>query len=209
VVYVGVRCFSGWHLHERHPRDTAHSNWFSPRSARNDCIYQCDVCPCAFVFENGWRAVWSPAILLSLIALVSFLLLDWFGRRNLGGLDQRIFLAATLIWMWTIGQRIQGIAKNGRSSDEVIRKMPDKPVRVPKLAVMRFIRPDGDSSELACRTIYAAACLPTISLANPPRGVRCRSTPTAGIRPKDATVHSLSPSNALSESRSVHGQTTT
>ena len=32
---------------------TSDSNWFSPRSARNDRIYQCDLCPCAFVFTSA------------------------------------------------------------------------------------------------------------------------------------------------------------
>jgi hypothetical protein len=50
-------------------------------------------------------------MLLSVVALVSFAVLDRFGQRDLGGLDQRIFLAATLIWMWIIGKRIQVIAK--------------------------------------------------------------------------------------------------
>jgi hypothetical protein len=30
---------------------------------------------------------------------------------GLGGLDQRIFLVATLIWMWIIGRRMLVIAK--------------------------------------------------------------------------------------------------
>jgi hypothetical protein len=55
-------------------------------------------------------------MLLSVVALVSFLALDRFGQRDLGGLDQRIFLAATLIWMWIIGRRIQVIANAGGGS---------------------------------------------------------------------------------------------
>ena len=54
----------------------------------------------ALRWEREWRSVWRPAMLLSVVALVSFLVLDRFGQRGLGGLDQRIFLAATLIWMW-------------------------------------------------------------------------------------------------------------
>jgi Protein of unknown function (DUF998) len=65
----------------------------------------------ALRWEKGWRSVWRPAILLSVVALVSFLVLDRFGRMGLGGLDQRIFLAATLIWMWIIGRRMLVIAK--------------------------------------------------------------------------------------------------
>ena len=64
-------------------------------------------------WESAWHAVRRPAMLLSLVALVSFLLLDWFGQKDLGGLDQRIFLAATLVWMWIIGKRTQVIAKAG------------------------------------------------------------------------------------------------
>jgi hypothetical protein len=67
----------------------------------------------ALRWEREWRSVWRPAMLLSVVALVSFLVLDRFGQRGLGGLDQRIFLAATLIWMWIIGKRIQVIAKAG------------------------------------------------------------------------------------------------
>ena len=63
--------------------------------------------------EKQWRSVWRPAVFLSVLALVSFLSLDRFGQRNLGGLDQRIFLAVTLIWMWIIGKRILVIAKAG------------------------------------------------------------------------------------------------
>src|SRR5215471_2233806 len=53
-------------------------------------------------WEKEWRPVWRPAMLLSVVALVSFLVLDRFGQRDLGGLDQRIFLGATLLWMWII-----------------------------------------------------------------------------------------------------------
>ena len=67
----------------------------------------------ALRWEKEWRPVWRPAMLLSMAALVSFLLLDRFGQRDLGGLDQRISLAATLIWMWIIAKRMQVIAKAG------------------------------------------------------------------------------------------------
>jgi hypothetical protein len=70
----------------------------------------------ALRWEREWRSVWRPAMLLSVVALVSFLALDRFGQRDLGGLDQRIFLAATLIWMWIIGRRIQVIANAGGGS---------------------------------------------------------------------------------------------
>jgi uncharacterized protein DUF998 len=65
----------------------------------------------ALRWEKGWRSVWRPAMFLSAVALVSFLVLDRFGQMDLGGLDQRIFLAATLIWMWIIGKRMLVIAK--------------------------------------------------------------------------------------------------
>jgi len=65
----------------------------------------------ALRWEKGWRSVWRPAMLLSVVALVSFLVLDRFGQMGLGGLDQRIFLAATLLWMWIIGRRMLVIAK--------------------------------------------------------------------------------------------------
>jgi len=65
----------------------------------------------ALRWEKGWHSVWRPAMLLSVVALVSFLVLDRFGQMGLGGLDQRIFLAATLLWMWIIGKRMLVIAK--------------------------------------------------------------------------------------------------
>jgi len=65
----------------------------------------------ALRWEKEWRSVWRRAMLLSVIALVSFLVLDRFGQKGLGGLDQRIFLGATLIWMWIIGRRMMAIAK--------------------------------------------------------------------------------------------------
>jgi len=70
----------------------------------------------ALRWEREWHSVWRPAMLLSVVAVVSFLALDRFGQRDLGGLDQRIFLAATLIWMWIIGRRIQLNGKAGGGS---------------------------------------------------------------------------------------------
>jgi FtsH-binding integral membrane protein len=67
----------------------------------------------AMRWETEWRSVWRPAMILSVFALVSFLALDRFGQSDLGGLGQRIFLAFTLIWMWIVAKRIQGIAKAG------------------------------------------------------------------------------------------------
>ena len=65
----------------------------------------------ALRWEKGWRSVWRPAMLLSVIALGSFLVVDRFGQMGLGGLDQRIFLAVMLIWMWIVGRRMLVIAK--------------------------------------------------------------------------------------------------
>ena len=65
----------------------------------------------ALRWENAWRSVRHPALVLATVALVSFLLLDWFGQRNLGGLDQRVFLVSLLTWMWIIGRRMLAIAK--------------------------------------------------------------------------------------------------
>ena len=65
----------------------------------------------ALRWEKRWRSVWRPTMLLSVIALVALLVLDRFGQMGLGGLDQRIFLSATLAWMWIIGRRMLVIAK--------------------------------------------------------------------------------------------------
>lgn len=48
---------------------------------------------------------------LAIVAIVSFLVLDSFGRANLGGLDQRIFLAATPVWMWILGRKMLMLAR--------------------------------------------------------------------------------------------------
>lgn len=64
----------------------------------------------ALRWEKRWRSLWPLAMFLSVIAFASFLALDRFGQMNLGGLDQRIFLAATLIWMWIVGRRMLVIA---------------------------------------------------------------------------------------------------
>jgi hypothetical protein len=67
----------------------------------------------AMRWDTEWRSVWRPAMILSVFALVSFLALDRSGQNDLGGLDQRIFLAFALIWMWIVAKRIQRIAKAG------------------------------------------------------------------------------------------------
>jgi hypothetical protein len=62
-------------------------------------------------WEREWRHVWRNAMLLSLVIDVSFLTFDPLGRAGLGGLDQRVFLGALLIWMWILGSRMLTIAR--------------------------------------------------------------------------------------------------
>ena len=57
-------------------------------------------------WEEKWNPVWRAAILLSIVVFVSLLVFDRFGQANLGGLDQRIFLVATLIWMSILGRNL-------------------------------------------------------------------------------------------------------
>ncbi|MEZ5352259.1 MAG: DUF998 domain-containing protein [Bryobacteraceae bacterium] len=64
-----------------------------------------------FRWEMTWRSIWRPASVLSLVVVGSFLALDRLGQMGLGGLDQRLFLAATLIWMAIIGSRMLAIAR--------------------------------------------------------------------------------------------------
>ena len=68
----------------------------------------------ALRFEKRWRSVWRSTIFLSVTVVVCFLALDRFGQMGLGGLDQRVFLATTLIWMWVLGRKILLIAKLAR-----------------------------------------------------------------------------------------------
>ena len=69
-------------------------------------------------WDNRWRSVWVSAVLLSLPALISFFALDRLGDMHLAGLDQRIFLGVTLIWMWVLGCKTLAIARQ-RSTDRV------------------------------------------------------------------------------------------
>ena len=62
-------------------------------------------------WEKEWHLVWGRTMFLSLVVVVCFLALDSFGRVGLEGLDQRIFLAATLMWMWILGRNLLMIAK--------------------------------------------------------------------------------------------------
>ena len=67
----------------------------------------------ALRWEKAWRSTRRSTMFLSVAVVVSFLALDRFGQAGLGGLDQRIFLAATLIWMWILG-RTMLIAKQAK-----------------------------------------------------------------------------------------------
>lgn len=62
-------------------------------------------------WDEKWRSVWVSAVLLSLPVIISFFALDRLGEMHLAGLDQRIFLGVTLIWMWVLGSRMLAIEK--------------------------------------------------------------------------------------------------
>lgn len=71
----------------------------------------------ALRWETGWRSAWPATMLLSLLSVVvvvCFLALDRFGQMGLGGLDQRIFLGATLIWIWIVGRKMLMIARQAK-----------------------------------------------------------------------------------------------
>ena len=65
-------------------------------------------------WEEKWNPVWRAAILISIVVVVSLLVFDRFGQANLGGLDQRIFLAATLIWMSILGRNLLRLAEHAK-----------------------------------------------------------------------------------------------
>jgi hypothetical protein len=65
-------------------------------------------------WEEKWNPVWRAAILLSIMVVVSLLVFDRFGQANRGGLDQRIFLAATLIWMSILGRNLLRLAEHAK-----------------------------------------------------------------------------------------------
>jgi hypothetical protein len=54
------------------------------------------------------RAVRTPALVLASLAVLAVVLLRSAGRHHWGGLDERLFLAATLAWLgtvaWTVGR---------------------------------------------------------------------------------------------------------
>ena len=62
-------------------------------------------------WEQKWNSLWRSAIVLSAVVIMSFLVFDRFAEADLGGLDQRISLAATLIWMWILGRKMRKIAE--------------------------------------------------------------------------------------------------
>jgi hypothetical protein len=64
------------------------------------------------LWEQKWNSLWRSAIVLSAVVIVSFLVFDRFAEADLGGLDQRISLAAALIWMWILGKRMLTIAEH-------------------------------------------------------------------------------------------------
>jgi hypothetical protein len=68
----------------------------------------------ALGWEKRWRSAWPATMLLSVAVVVCFLALDRFGQMGLGGLDQRIFLGTTLMWMWILGRKMLMIARQTR-----------------------------------------------------------------------------------------------
>jgi hypothetical protein len=65
----------------------------------------------ALRWEQRWNSLWCTTIVLSAVVVVSFLVFDRFAQAGLGGLDQRVSLAATLIWMWILGRKMLKIAE--------------------------------------------------------------------------------------------------
>jgi hypothetical protein len=65
-------------------------------------------------WEEKWNPVCRAAILISIVVVVSLLVFDRFGQAKLGGLDQRIFLAATLIWMSILGRNLLRLAEHAK-----------------------------------------------------------------------------------------------
>ena len=62
-------------------------------------------------WEKKWQSVWAPAVLLSFSVIISFFALDRLGEMQRAGLDQRIFLGLTLIWMWILARKILAIER--------------------------------------------------------------------------------------------------
>lgn len=62
-------------------------------------------------WDKKWHSVWAFAVLLSLPVIISFFALDPLGEMHLAGLDQRIFLGVTLMWMWVLGSKMLAIGR--------------------------------------------------------------------------------------------------
>jgi hypothetical protein len=65
-------------------------------------------------WDKGWHSAWRSTMFLSAAVIVSCLALDRFGQMGLGGLDQRIFLTGTLMWMWILGRKMLMLAKQAK-----------------------------------------------------------------------------------------------
>jgi uncharacterized protein DUF998 len=65
-------------------------------------------------WDRNLHSVWAPAMFLSLPVVISFFALDPLGERRLAGLDQRIFLSLTLIWMWILSSKTLAVVRRRR-----------------------------------------------------------------------------------------------
>jgi hypothetical protein len=66
-------------------------------------------------WDKKWQSVWASTVLLSLPVIISFFALDRLGDMRLAGLDQRIFLGLTLIWMGVLGSKLLAIETQRQS----------------------------------------------------------------------------------------------
>lgn len=67
-------------------------------------------------WDKNWKSVWASAVLLSLPVIISFFALDQLGEMRLAGMDQRIFLGVTLIWMWVLASKMLAIERQGSAN---------------------------------------------------------------------------------------------
>lgn len=65
-------------------------------------------------WDRNLHSVWAPTMFLSLPVVISFFALDPLGERRLAGLDRRIFLSLTLIWMWILSSKTLAIVRRRR-----------------------------------------------------------------------------------------------
>jgi len=63
-------------------------------------------------WDKRWRSVWGSTVLLSLPVIISFFAMDRLEEMRLAGLNQRVFLGVTLIWMWVLGSKMRTIEKH-------------------------------------------------------------------------------------------------